>query len=101
MTPEQLLNLPKPVAELTDQELATHLAPFFPHTRPKNPRPYLITKGEEAIKSLGSSSSSTTKSNPSSNAAQEADKLRAIMAKAGLDIHGQPLVVRRKLSINQ
>ena len=100
MTPEQLLNLPKPVAELTDQELATHLAPFFPHTRPKNPRPYLITKGEEAIKLLGTPSS-TSKPNPSSNAAQEADKLRAIMAKAGLDIHGQPLVVRRKLSINQ
>lgn len=37
MTPERLLDLPAPIAQLTDEQLTKHLTKYFPHTRPKKP----------------------------------------------------------------
>lgn len=79
MTPEQLLGLNNPIASLTDLELETHLAHFFPATRPAKPTSYILTK-------LGDTGATLpTSKNPM------AAKLSAAYLAAGLDEHGKAL----------
>ena len=87
MSPEELLNLPRPVSELTDAELTAHLANYFPFTRPSKPVNYVITKGTDTVDlSIGN--------NPM------LAKIRAAFAAEGLDEHGNPLPKQKGPSLN-
>lgn len=78
MDPQQLLNLPKPIDELTDAELEAHLSRFFPHTRPKKPMTFLEARLSEDKPAPPTGTSAF-------------DKMAAAMAAVGLDPAGRPL----------
>ena len=81
MTPEQLLGLPKPIAELTDAELEAHLARFFPATRPRKPVSFTEGRAGKATDSLATSLASAPADSLQS-------KLAASLKAAGLDSSG-------------
>ena len=99
MTPTELLGLPKSIEELTDEELAYHLAKYLPFTRPRNPRNYLIEKGEDSIATMAkvSGSPSTGAPVPAISATFQAS-LAAAMAAQGLAPNGQPLKPKKMIS---
>ena len=89
MTPEQLLGLPAPVEQLTDEQLEQHLAKFFPYTRPKKPIKHVTQKIDASLGTLTATSKS--------------DALRQALAAAfkaqGLDPSGKPLPKTSKAHI--
>jgi len=81
MDVESLLNLPKPVSELTDEELITHLTPFFGATRPKKPISPVMKRASGVLNdALGNTSAALT-----SAAKSQAEKLAAAYKAAGID----------------
>ena len=91
MEVHELLGLPKRVEDLTEAELSSHLAKFFPATRPRTPISALITRAETTMKSVASAASANPPANVNPTAAAEAAKMAAAMAKLGLDPQGKPL----------
>lgn len=97
-SPEQLLGLPRPISELTDEELQKHLSQYFTFTRPKKPLAVLMKRATSSIAAATGTTvpkgtviapgGGTTTSQPMS-ALQE--KIRQQMAAAGLDMNGKPL----------
>jgi hypothetical protein len=91
MTPEQLLGLPDSIANLSDEQLTTHLAKFFPFTRPNTPMSHGLTV--IANSSLGTP---TKDEDPNSLAA----KMRAAFAAQGLDPTGTKVLVKEKKKLS-
>lgn len=73
-----LLDLPKPVAELTDAELEKHLTKFFPFTRPKKPMNYIMAQA---------TSVSTATTHPVMKGSLR-DKLNSALAAEGIKADG-------------
>lgn len=103
-SPEQLLGLPKPISELTDEELQRHLAQYLPFTRPKKPLAVLMKR---ATSSIAAATGVTTPKGaviaPGSGSPMSAlqEKIRQQMAAAGLDMNGKPLPsANKKVSIS-
>ena len=89
---EDLLNLPRSVSELTDEELEQHLAQFFPHTRPAKPLPPVMKRSAAALTAnLASTSTALTDA-----AEVQAQKLAAMFRKAGIDpVTRKPILVKK------
>lgn len=93
MTPEQLLGLPKPIAELTDDELVAHLTRFFPATRPRKP----LTFGEvRAGKASDTVATAITSASGGLN-----EKIANAFKAAGLDASGNLLRQPTKRNFTQ
>lgn len=74
MTIEELLGLTKPVREHTDAELEAALAPFFPDTRPAEPKNFQVEKAKKATFT-----------------GDVGEMLKKALADEGLDEHGNPI----------
>lgn len=96
-SPEQLLGLPKPISELTDEELQKHLAQYLPFTRPKKPLAVLMKRATSSIAAAtGTAVPKGTVIAPGGGATAQPmsalqEKIRQQMAAAGLDMNGKPL----------
>ena len=103
-SPEQLLGLPKPISELTDEELQRHLAQYLPFTRPKKPLAVLMKRATSSIAAAtGVTTPKGTVIAPGSSSPMSAlqEKIRQQMAAAGLDMNGKPLPsANKKVSIS-
>ena len=89
MTLEELLGLSKPIAELTDEELAAHCAQFAPHTRPRKPANYLQTQVQEKY-------ADTTRPVVS----ELALAMQKEFAARGMDSAGRP-IPKKKINLNE
>jgi len=98
MTPAELLGLPKPIEELTDEELAYHLAKYFPYSRPRNPRNYLLEKGEDTMKAMGTVTGKPGATPLPTLSSTFQDSLAKAMAAQGLAPNGQPLKPKKMIS---
>ena len=88
---EQLLGLERPINELTDEELASYLEKFFPHTRPKKPISPVLKRGQNNM-----TAAMTSKTSLTTAAAEQAAKLADMLRKAGIDpVTRQPLATKK------